>query len=90
MPRPRGRLRIRPRWETKGREIPVFDASFSTTCPHCGVTDRLVVVDAVWTGRIPLTADGFSFLDATLSATADEHVRCDACGQVFPLADVTR
>lgn len=63
--------------------------SFSTVCPLCGVSDRLVVTTLQWYGRIPLTEDGFAFPDAETSNTEDEQVFCDACRQEFPLAEIT-
>jgi len=73
------------------------DASFSTTCPRCGVDGELSVVEAVLatTGRTlkidsSLSADGFEVpTNARDASTDDEVVRCNACKVNFPLSEVT-
>lgn len=63
---------------------------FATICPQCGADGTLEVIQATFVGRMPLSAKGFAFSDATESATEDEVVACTACAARFPLADVTR
>lgn len=63
--------------------------SFATSCPYCGGDDGLKVVGGTFRTAIPISADGFAFLDANALETEDEEVRCDVCGRTFS-ADAIR
>lgn len=64
-------------------------ATFSTSCPYCGVEDHLEVVSGQFNAMgIELTSDGFAFADAKNVHTKDEQIRCDACQRTFPLAKI--
>ena len=59
-----------------------------TKCPKCGTEDNLWVVRGTFSGSIPLSEDGFAFVDARCVDTEDEVVRCGACGAEFALSDL--
>lgn len=61
---------------------------WSVKCPRCGVEDDLWVVRGTFSGSIPLSEDGFAFVDAERLDTEDEVVRCGACGAEFSLGDL--
>ena len=62
--------------------------SSEAKCPKCGSGPlRVVVVTVEFSDPPILCDDGFDFYGLG-GDTSDEAVRCDACGEQFPLADV--
>jgi hypothetical protein len=64
------------------------EPQWNTTCPDCGVADRMEVYSGTFIAmRMPLdAAEGFSFSDAKQVDTSDERVQCTACGSEWDLA----
>lgn len=58
--------------------------TFDPHCPQCGGTG-IDVIACTWTGRVPLTPDGFALADARESSTEDEAAQCRGCGLQFAL-----
>ena len=63
------------------------EPQWQTTCPDCGVDDRMYVYSGTFSAMgMPLDAvEGFSFSDAKQVDTSDERVQCMACNSEWDL-----
>lgn len=60
---------------------------YKTRCPRCGEEELYVSAECYCTS-MPLSEDGWSFLDAAECTWDNEVITCVSCGEEFGLDDV--